>query len=179
MTRRGAAAGRAAVPAAHRKGARGAWTAAVITASDTRTPATDESGALIARLLATAGLSVIASRLVLDERAALTQALESSLAAGADLVVLTGGTGVSPRDRTPEVVRAVCDRELPGFGELFRRLSFEAIGPAAYLSRALCAVRGRQAVFALPGSPAACRLALERLILPEWPHLAAQLERQA
>ncbi|MGH7726234.1 MAG: MogA/MoaB family molybdenum cofactor biosynthesis protein [Candidatus Eiseniibacteriota bacterium] len=168
------------VPAAHRAASGGgAWTAAVLTASDTRTSATDESGAVIVELLTAAGLSVAGPRIVLDDQAALTLAIRSALDRGADLVVVTGGTGVAPRDVTPEVVRALCDRELPGFGEVFRALSFSEIGPAACLSRALCGIRGRQAVFALPGSPGACRLALERLILPEWPHLARQLGRRS
>lgn len=153
--------------------------AAVITASDTRTPGTDTSGATIVGLLEAAGIGVAATRMVYDETTALRAALETVLELGVDLVILTGGTGIAPRDVTPEVVRAVCPRELPGFGELFRRLSFDVIGPAAYLSRALCATRGRQVVFALPGSPAACRLALERLILPEIHHLVAQLTRRA
>ena len=98
---------------------------------------------------------------------------------GEGAYLITGGTGEAPRDVTPEAVRDVCPREMPGFGELFRMLSYAEIGPAAALSRALCALSGRTIVFALPGSTAACRLALERLIVPELPHLRAQLLRPA
>jgi molybdenum cofactor biosynthesis protein B len=153
--------------------------AAVLTASDTRGPHDDESGALVARRLEAHGVRVSDRRVVKDERLALETALRAALAAGADVVVVTGGTGLSPRDVTPEAVRAVCDRELPGFGELFRVLSYEEIGSAAALSRALAASAGRSIVYALPGSPAACRLALERLILPELDHVLTLLGRVA
>jgi molybdenum cofactor biosynthesis protein B len=151
----------------------------VLTASDTRHGDDDPSGDLLVAGLAAAGVSVVRRGWVVDERAALEAALRAALAAGVDLVVVTGGTGPAPRDVTPEAVRAVCPRELPGFGELFRMLSYLEIGPAAALSRALCALHGRQVVYALPGSTAACGLALERLILPELDHLRAQLARPA
>jgi molybdopterin adenylyltransferase len=151
----------------------------VLTASDTRGSGDDPSGDLLAAGLAAAGVEVRLRAWVLDERSALEAALRTALAAGVDVVVVTGGTGPAPRDVTPEAVRAVCARELPGFGELFRMLSFLEIGPAAALSRALCALSGRQVVYALPGSSAACALALERLILPELDHLRAQLEGPA
>jgi molybdenum cofactor biosynthesis protein B len=153
--------------------------AAVITASDTRGAGDDPSGDLLAAGLAAAGVEVRRRAWVRDEKAALEAALRSALAADVDVVLVTGGTGPAPRDVTPEAVRAVCERELPGFGELFRMLSFLEIGPAAGLSRALCALSGRQAVYALPGSSAACALALERLILPELDHLRAQLRGPA
>lgn len=168
-------------PAAeHRAEARGRpLSAAVVTASDTRGADDDPSGDLLAAGLAAAGVTVRERRWVLDERGALEAALRAVLAAGVDVVVVTGGTGPAPRDVTPEAVRSVCARELPGFGELFRMLSYQEIGPAAVLSRALCALHGRQVVWALPGSSAACRLALDRLILPELDHLGAQLARPA
>ena len=89
-------------------------------------------------------------------------------------MLLTGGTGVAPRDVTPEAVRPLLDRELPGFGELFRMLSYEEIGAAAMVSRALAGLRGDQAIFALPGSRGAIRTALEKLVLPELGHLVAE-----
>jgi len=154
-------------------------TAAVVTASDTRGRADDPSGDLLAAGLAAAGVTVLLRSWVLDDRGALEAALRTALDAGVDVVLVTGGTGPAPRDVTPEAVRAVCPRELPGFGELFRMLSYLEIGPAAALSRALCALHGRQVVYALPGSTAACGLALERLILLELNHLRAQLARPA
>lgn len=167
--------------AAHRAaGERWPLAAVVITASDTRGAADDPSGDLVARALQAAGMTVVDRAWVHDERAALEAALRGALAARrADVVIVTGGTGVAPRDVTPEAVRAVADRELPGFGEAFRRLSFDAIGPAATLSRATCAVAGASVVYALPGSPAACALALERLVVPEVRHLLGQLRRPA
>ena len=180
----GAGPARAHREAAGQAGARGVPSAsglrcAVLTASDSRTRATDASGTLLAQGLVRAGHRVLARRIVADDRQSLHAALSDLLGLGVDAILITGGTGVAPRDVTPEVVGALCERTLPGFGELFRMLSLEDVGPAAYLSRALCGVRGRQVMFALPGSPAACRLALERLILPELPHLVSQLARRA
>jgi len=154
--------------------------AVVITASDTRAAADDPGGDLVARMLAAAGIDVVDRTWVHDERAALEAALRGALAVRrADLVVVTGGTGASPRDVSPEAVRTVGDRELPGFGELFRMLSHAEIGPAAQLSRATCVLSGRSVIYALPGSPAACALALDRLIVPEVRHLLGQLRRPA
>ena len=167
--------------AAHRAEPAGpAPRAVVITASDTRGAADDPGGDLVARLLAAAGIDVVGRAWVHDDRAALVAALRSALGtAGADVVLVTGGTGVAPRDVTPEAARAVGDRELPGFGELFRMLSYLEIGPAAQLSRAACFTAGRGVIYALPGSPAACALALDRLIVPEVRHLLGQLRRPA
>jgi len=154
--------------------------AVVLTASDTRGPGDDPSGDLLARGLARRGFDVVGRAWVHDERSALEAALRSALGVSrADIVVVTGGTGASPRDVTPEAVRAVGERELPGFGELFRMLSYAAIGPAAQLSRATCVVVGASVIYALPGSPAACSLALDRLIVPEVRHLLGQLRRPA
>jgi molybdenum cofactor biosynthesis protein B len=146
---------------------------AVVTASDTRTPETDVSGRVLREGLADAGFEVIAARVVRDEEAALEGAIRGFLAQGADCVVISGGTGVAPRDHTPEVVARVCDRALPGFGELFRALSYQEIGPSAMGSRACAGQVGTQLVFALPGSPAACRLGVEKLLAPQLAHLVA------
>ncbi len=151
--------------------------AAVLTASDTRGRDDDVSGTLVAEALEARGVRVTERRIVRDDRLALESALRAVLEAGAEVVIVTGGTGLAPRDVTPEAVRAVCDRELPGFGELFRQLSYAEIGPAAALSRALAASSGRSIVYALPGSPGACRLALDRLILPELKHTLTLLGR--
>ena len=146
---------------------------AVVTISDTRTLETDESGKTIGSLLEAAGHGVIVRELVRDEpgevRERIVQHCERS---DCHAVLTTGGTGLAPRDQTYEAVTALLDKRLDGFGELFRMLSYAEIGPAAMLSRAVAGVRGRTAVFCMPGSVPAVRLAMERLILPELPHIA-------
>jgi molybdenum cofactor biosynthesis protein B len=152
---------------------------AVITVSDTRTPQTDSGGDLLAELLSGAGHAVVAREIVRDDAAQIRAAAERALANEAcGAVLLTGGTGTSPRDVTPEAVRPLLERELPGFGELFRMLSFQEIGPAAMLSRAFAGARAGKALFGLPGSPAAIRLALERLVLPELGHLVGEATKR-
>ncbi|HVP28619.1 MAG TPA: MogA/MoaB family molybdenum cofactor biosynthesis protein [Myxococcota bacterium] len=147
----------------------------VITVSDTRTVETDAGGALAEALLQAAGHAVVSREIVRDEPAAIAAAVEGALARpGVGAVVLTGGTGVAPRDVTPEAVEPLLERVIPGFGELFRMLSFEEIGSAALLSRALAGMARGRVVFVLPGSRGAVRLALERLVLPELGHLAAE-----
>lgn len=151
---------------------------AVVTASDSRTPAKDLSGALVRELATAAGHRVVETLLVADDAALLRAAVAEALAAKAvDVVVVTGGTGLAPRDVTVEAVAPMFDKSIDGFGELFRRLSFDQIGAAAMLSRAAAGVVGAKAVFLLPGSPAAVRLALERLLLPELAHLLGQARR--
>lgn len=165
-------------PAAHRAYAPKSVAAFVLTVSDSRTPETDSSGELIAELLEAAGHRVVERRIVRDESAAITSALDAALAEPAvDAALVTGGTGVSPRDVTVDAVLPLLDKPLPGFGELFRALSFQEIGAAAMLSRACAGTVGRTAVFVLPGSSGAVRTALERLILPELAHLVGQLRR--
>jgi molybdenum cofactor biosynthesis protein B len=147
----------------------------VITVSDTRTFATDTGGACAAELLAGAGHPVPLREIVKDDAAAIAAALRAALARDdVRAVVLTGGTGISPRDVTPEAVIPLLERVLPGFGELFRALSYPEIGSAALLSRALAGVASGKLVFVLPGSRAGVRLALEKLVLPELGHLAAE-----
>jgi molybdopterin adenylyltransferase len=161
---------------------------AVVTVSDSRRGEDDVSGRLAVERVEAAGQRV-AERLAVDDAAGpIRHAVEALLARpDVDVVVLTGGTGVSPRDVTPEAIEPLLDRPLPGFGEIFRQLSFAEIGPPAMLSRAVAgvAVAGgsapegtpAKAVFALPGSPAAVELALERLVLPAAEHLLAQARR--
>jgi molybdenum cofactor biosynthesis protein B len=121
---------------------------------------------------------VVARALVRDEPTAVHARLVEWLgAAEAEVILTTGGTGIARRDTTVEVVERLLDRRIDGFGELFRMLSFREVGAAAMLSRALAGLAGRTAVFALPGSPAAVRLALDELILPELPHLLRELRR--
>ena len=159
----------------HRQSAPARVAVAVVTVSDTRTPETDSGGALLGERLAEAGHRVLSREIVPDDvdaiRGALTRSLERE---DVQAVVLTGGTGVALRDVTPEAVRGVLDREIPGFGELFRWLSFQEIGSAALLSRALAGLARGRVVVALPGSRGAIRLALEALLLPELPHLVAE-----
>jgi len=151
---------------------------ALLTASDSRTPGDDEGGLLLRRLATNAGFQVVDAALLREEPEALRAHIEALATSGAvDAVLVTGGTGIAPRDRTPEAVGALFERRLDGFGELFRALSFAEIGPAAMLSRADAGVVGGALVFLLPGSPAAVRLAMERLIVPELAHAVGQLRR--
>jgi molybdenum cofactor biosynthesis protein B len=147
----------------------------VITVSDSRTLETDTGGQLVTELLAAHGHRALSREIVRDEPAAIQAALRAALGQeGTDAIILTGGTGIAPRDVTPESVEPVLERIIPGFGELFRMLSFEEIGSAALLSRALAGLAGGRVVFVLPGSRGAVRLAMERLILPELGHLTAE-----
>ena len=165
-------------PAQHRAYAPEAVTASVLTVSDSRTPETDGSGDRIQALLEDAGHRVAERAIVPDEPAAIREALLRAIARpDIDVALVTGGTGVSPRDATVETVEPLLHKTLPGFGELFRMLSFEEIGAAALLSRALAGTAGRTAIFVMPGSSGAVKTALERLILPELPHLVGQLRR--
>ena len=159
----------------HRKGAPISVPTRVITVSDTRTLESDTGGQLVAELLEGAGHTVVSREIVKDDADAIAAALGAALAAkGTDGVILTGGTGVAPRDVTPESVEPLLDRVVPGFGELFRMLSYEDIGSAALLSRALAGLARGRVVFVIPGSRGAVRLAMEKLILPEIGHLAGE-----
>jgi molybdenum cofactor biosynthesis protein B len=153
---------------------------AVLTVSDTRTEETDVGGRLVAELCAAAGHTIVSRAIVRDEPAevaAAVQALVDGRGEGGEVhaVLLTGGTGIARRDTTVEALAARFDKTLDGFGELFRMLSFAEVGPAAMLSRATAGTIGSTVVFLMPGSPAAVRLAMERLILPELGHVCAQL----
>jgi molybdenum cofactor biosynthesis protein B len=151
---------------------------ALLTVSDTRTEQDDRSGAVARELIEGAGHRVVGYRVLPDEPQAVRRQLEDWLAQPeADGAIVNGGTGISPRDRTYEAVADLLDRRLDGFGELFRSLSYEEIGSAAMLSRAVGGISRGKLLFSLPGSPAAVKLALERLILPELPHLLGELEK--
>ncbi len=151
----------------------------VVTASDTRTEAEDGSGAFLRDALARAGHEVAGYRLVKDEPAQIRAALEAAGEARADAVIVTGGTGIAARDRTYEAVAGVLEKRLDGFGELFRALSYAEIGSAAMLSRAVAGVWQGRAVFSVPGSSAAVRLAWEKLIGPELGHVIRELRKDA
>jgi molybdopterin adenylyltransferase len=163
----------------HRERARqsgSVWGVAIVTTTDSRTDADDLSGALCAELVQAAGLRVAARRLVANEVERIRSEVHALLAmAEVDAILVLGGTGLGPRDVSVEAVNKVCELGLPGFGELFRMLSFAEIGAAAMLSRATAGVAWGKALFVMPGSPAAVRMAMERLILPELDHLLAQV----
>ena len=143
----------------------------VITASDTRDAAGDESGRLIRELLEGAGHRVTHYEVLPDTPERIAEVVRERLR-DLDGLIINGGTGIAPRDSTIEALRPLIDKELEGFGELFRALSFKEIGSAAFLSRAMAGISGGKIVVALPGSPNACRLAMEKLLLPELGHMA-------
>jgi molybdenum cofactor biosynthesis protein B len=161
--------------AQHRAAARPA-ACAVVTVSDTRTEESDTSGARIRALLVEAGHRIAAYDILPDEPERIRRRLEELLASGElDAVIVNGGTGLAPRDTTYEVVAGLLEKRLDGFGELFRMLSYEEIGAAAMLSRAVAgAVRGKL-VASLPGSTAAVELAMTKLLVPELGHVVRLL----
>lgn len=144
---------------------------ATLTLSDTRTVEDDEGGKLLGDLLRAAGFTVVSHAVLREEpdaiRATITELCERG---AADAIILTGGTGIAPRDRTIEAVVPMFQKTLDGFGEAFRRLSWDQVGPNAILSRAAAGVIGKRIVIALPGSPKAVRLAVEELIAPTLEH---------
>jgi molybdenum cofactor biosynthesis protein B len=146
---------------------------ATLTLSDTRTSADDEGGRLLGELLRAAGFEVVSHAIVREDDASIRAAVEERCAADVDAVVLTGGTGVAPRDRTIEVLAPLFEKTLDGFGEAFRRLSWADVGPRAILSRALAGTLAGKIVVALPGSPRALALAVEQILASLLPHACA------
>lgn len=161
---------------AHRKDAPAGVRCFVLTISDTRTPETDTSGDAIVLALKTAGHEVVGRQIVRDDPARVRDAVKSQ-AGNAQVIVTTGGTGITARDSTYEAIASLLEKKLDGFGELFRMLSYEEIGSAAMLSRACAGTIGRSAVFSLPGSEAAVTLAMNKLIVPEMGHVVRELSR--
>jgi molybdopterin adenylyltransferase len=161
----------------HRSSAPARVACYLVTCSDSRARADDASGRVLREGLEAAGHPVVGQVIVQDDSDAIRGALQAAQLAGARAVIFTGGTGLTRRDQTVDTVRPLLERELPGFGELFRMLSYQEIGSAAWLSRALAGTHGELLVFLLPGSPDAARLALERLILPELGHAVRELSR--
>lgn len=132
----------------------------------------DASGDLIEKLLRNAGHQVTLRKLIADDRVLIRQSVKRALASpDLDAAVFCGGTGIAPSDVTIETVSPLLEKTLPGFGEIFRRLSFDQIGSAAVLSRAIAGVAKGKALFCIPGSPDAVRVCMEKLILPETPHV--------
>ena len=164
------------VPAQHKEHAPASVKCAVITVSDSRTAGTDESGKLIRDLLLRAGHSVLFSVIVKDEPKQILDAIEQA-SWTCEAIVTNGGTGVAKRDVTIPTLAPAFERTLPGFGELFRALSYEEIGSASMMSGAIAGVYHGRLVFCLPGSPDACRLALQKLILPELGHAIGVMGR--
>jgi molybdenum cofactor biosynthesis protein B len=152
---------------------------AVVTASDTRGEAQDESGRWLREAAASGGHSVVSYAVVKDEPDAIRAALAAAVSAGAQAVVVNGGTGIAARDRTFEAVSGLLEKRLEGFGELFRMLSYEEIGSAAMMSRATAGVWRGCVLFSVPGSAAAVRLAWEKLIGPELGHVVRELRKDA
>lgn len=168
----------ASVPREHKAHAPKSVRCVVLTVSDSKTVGTDISGRLIRELLIKAGHEVLRSAIVKDEPAEVEAVIRQGCEdADTQALILTGGTGITSRDSTFETVEGMLDRRLPGFGELFRVLSYEEVGAAAMLTRAQAGIRAGRVIFSLPGSPNACRLALEKLIIPELGHLVREVSR--
>ena len=151
---------------------------AVLTVSDTRTEETDETGPYIGRRVERVGHEVVSSKILPDDREAVSDHIKE-LCNRTDLqvIILTGGTGITTRDNTYEAVSELLEKRLDGFGELFRMLSYDQIGPAAMLSRATGGLIGRTVLLTMPGSRAAVELALKKIILPELGHLIREARR--
>jgi molybdopterin adenylyltransferase len=150
----------------------------VLSMSDTRTAAQDTSAQAIVDLLEAAGHSIVGRALLKDEPAEVTALVRGEIERrAARVIITTGGTGIAKRDSTYEALVGLFDKTIVGFGELFRMLSFQEIGPAAMLTRATAGVAGGCAIFVLPGSEHAVRLAMSRLILPELGHVARELTK--
>jgi molybdenum cofactor biosynthesis protein B len=151
---------------------------AVITVSDTRTPETDTGGQTVIHHLTAAGHQVNAREIIPDDSASMKLLLLALRARDdIDAILMTGGTGISSRDLTYETVSALLTKPLPGYGEIFRMLSYQEIGPASILSRAVGGLLGSKVLFTMPGSPAAVKLAMEKIIVPQLPHLMREARR--
>ena len=150
---------------------------AIVTVSDTRTSETDKSGQLILQLLKNAGHNIVTYTIVKDEPEDIQKLLlKLDRNRELDAIVFNGGTGIAPRDTTYDVVSSWLEKTLPGFGEIFRYLSYQEIGSRAIASRAVAGVKNQQLFFSLPGSSNAVSLAMTKLILPELNHLVSQLK---
>ncbi len=150
----------------------------VLTVSDTRTEATDTGGKAVAEMLTAAGHVLAGRTIVKDDADMVREVVERQLAdTTVDVVITTGGTGITSRDSTYEAVDALLDKRLDGFGELFRTLSYEQIGAAAMMSRATAGLARGTILIALPGSESAVRLAMDKLVVPELTHLVQQARK--
>ncbi len=150
---------------------------AIVTVSDTRTPETDVNAAYLREQLVASGHRLADYRLIKDEPMQIAGVLDELVAGEARLILFNGGTGIARRDTTFDALSARLEKVLPGFGEIFRMLSYEQVGAAAMLSRAVAGVYRGRVVISTPGSPAAVQLAWEKLIAPEMQHLVWELTR--
>ena len=153
----------------------------VLVVSDTRTLESDKGGALIEEMLEAGGHEVVSRQIVRDETESIRGAVEQAMCgqSAPEAIIVTGGSGIGPRDVTPEALRPLLTKELPGFGEVFRVLSFEEVGAATMLSRAFAGLMGRTLLFVLPGSTNAVKLAMEKLIAPEISHLVREVRPES
>jgi molybdenum cofactor biosynthesis protein B len=162
----------------HRESAPDRVRVAILTISDTRTPETDTGGDTVDELMRGAGHEIVQRAIVRDEVSSVWTMLVDLLArSDVDAVITTGGTGISDRDTTYEVVDGMLEKKLDGFGEIFRMLSYEKIGAAAVLSRCVAGAVGTKFVASLPGSRNAVRLAVEKLLVPELAHVVFELRK--
>lgn len=150
---------------------------AIVTVSDTRTPESDVNAAYLREQIVAAGHHVVAYQIIKDEADQVGAVLDELAASEARVILFNGGTGISPRDRTYDALSRKLEKVLPGFGELFRMLSYQQVGAAAMLSRATAGVYRNKVIISTPGSPAAVQLAWEKLIAPELAHLAWEVIR--
>ena len=163
---------------AHRQDAVKTTQCYVLTISDTRTESDDTGGRAIVDLLTDGGHRVVGKSIVPDEPERVRQAVEAQLARhDVQVVITTGGTGISSRDRTYEAINGLLDKRIDGFGELFRALSYQEVGTAAMLSRAIAGTAQGKIVISVPGSENAVRLAISKLVLPEIGHLVREASR--
>lgn len=150
----------------------------VVTVSSSRTEDTDESGQRLVELLRADGHQVVEKDIIPDEPPEVEDRIRAAVSSGVRVLILTGGTGLSSSDQTVDVLAELEDRELPGFGEKFRSLSFEDIGPRAILSRARASLAEDTLIFALPGSAGAVELAMNELILPTIGHALYEIDKE-
>lgn len=154
---------------------------AVITVSDTRTVETDKGGRLVQEYLAEINTVIEENhyKIVKDDESSIKEAVSGMLDDGVDAVITTGGTGIAARDVTIEAVRTFFDKEIEGFGEIFRMLSYtEDIGSRSILSRAVAGTHGSQVIISMPGSSGAVKLAMEKLVVPELNHLVFEVTKE-
>jgi len=163
----------------HKKKAAKSLGIMVITVSDTRDQTTDQSGQLIKEMLAEGGHRTVGYQIVKDEPKEIEDLLRQTLGRkDLEVIILNGGTGIAPRDGTYEVVERLMQKQLDGFGEIFRYLSYQDIGSAAIMSRACAGIAGDKVMISLPGSKGAVQLAMGQLVLPEMGHMVSQLRGQ-
>ena len=162
----------------HKAAAKASVKIAIVTVSDTRTLETDTSGLLIDQISTQAGHEVAWRKIVRDEPAEILNVIaESQSDPSIQAILITGGTGISPRDQTVETLENLFTKTIPGYGELFRWLSYQEIGPSCILSRATAGLIGHRVVLLMPGSRAAVKLAMEKIIVPELPHLVREANK--